>query len=159
MSRGLRVRGAHRYAQQDRRYGCPVARMIGIDTGKNTLHFDWSGREGCDRFAREGLWWPDCSTACQHAAVPDWHRGSNGDNYVARELIALGHEVFCSDRQTGQSTASDRGLRPQHGACITMFWQPPWPTSWHLTHPTLIVLVGISCSCQNRKAGSTGQLP
>jgi hypothetical protein len=51
-------------------------------------------------------------------------------HYVARELIALGHEVFCSDRQTGQSTASDRGLRPQHGARITMFWQPPWPTSW-----------------------------
>jgi transposase len=37
--------------------------------------------------------------------------------------------LFCSDRQTGQSTASDRGSQPRRNACITMFWQPHWPTN------------------------------
>ena len=38
--------------------------------------------------------------------------------------------LFCSDRQTGQSIALDRGSPPRRNGCITMFWQLRSPTSW-----------------------------
>ena len=39
-------------------------------------------------------------------------------------------ELFCSDRQTGQSTALDRGSRPRRNGCIIMFWQLRSRISW-----------------------------
>ena len=38
--------------------------------------------------------------------------------------------LFCSGRQTGQSTALARGSRPRQSACIITCWQLPSPTSW-----------------------------
>ena len=71
MSRELRTRGARRHAHQE---GCCSCRTIGIDTGKNALHLI-----GLDETGAKGFPQPDRGTACQHASVPDRHRGWNGD--------------------------------------------------------------------------------
>ena len=70
-----------------------VASTIGIDTGKNTLHLVGLDEQGTivlrEKLARGRI----ASTARQCAAVPDRHRSWYGTHYVARELIALGHDV------------------------------------------------------------------
>ena len=55
-----------------------IARTIGIDTGKNTLHLIGLDDKGAI-VLREGLSQSDCRAACECAAVPDWYRGRHGD--------------------------------------------------------------------------------
>jgi hypothetical protein len=54
-------------------------RTIGIDTGKNTLHWIGLDQQVDDRFAREACSRPDWCPACQCAAVLDRDRGWYGD--------------------------------------------------------------------------------
>jgi hypothetical protein len=49
-----------------------VARTIGIDTGKNTLHMIGLDEKGA--IVLRGLSDPDCRTICEPAAVPRRHR-------------------------------------------------------------------------------------
>src|SRR4029077_5347958 len=46
-----------------------------------------------NRSTRKGLSDPDCRTICEPAALPRRHRSRHGVSPVARELVALGHEV------------------------------------------------------------------
>jgi hypothetical protein len=66
--------------------------------------------------------------------IGDWWHLDERIEYVTKTAICARSSckapaLFCSDRQTGQSTASDRGSQPRRNACITMFWQPHWPTN------------------------------
>src|SRR5215471_6129504 len=90
VSGGLRARGAHRHA---RKTDAVVARTIGIDTGKNTLHLIGLDEKGAiilrEKLSRGRI-------AARLANVPRCLIGIEAGmatHYVARELIALGHEV------------------------------------------------------------------
>ena len=52
-----------------------VARTIGIDTGKNTLHMVGLDETGAI-IRREKV--SNCHTACERAAMPDWDRSRHG---------------------------------------------------------------------------------
>ena len=54
-----------------------VARTIGIDTGKNTLHVIGLDEKGAI-VLREKVSDPDYRTICECAALPHWHRSRHG---------------------------------------------------------------------------------
>ena len=56
-----------------------VACTIGIDTGKNTLHLIGLDDRGAIVLREKLDSRPDCSTACECAAVPNRYRGRHGD--------------------------------------------------------------------------------
>src|SRR5215472_12563460 len=90
VSGGLRARGAHRHA---RKTDAVVARTIGIDTGKNTLHLIGLDEKGAiilrEKLSRGRI-------VARLANTPRCLIGIEAGmatHYVARKLIALGHEV------------------------------------------------------------------
>jgi hypothetical protein len=51
---------------------------IGIDTGKNTLHMVGLDETGAIILREKVSRRPNCHTACERAAMPDWDRSRHG---------------------------------------------------------------------------------
>jgi hypothetical protein len=72
------------------RTAATVARTIGIDTGKNTLHLIGLDDKGANRFAGEDFTRSDYSLANVPRCLIGIEAGM-ATHYVARELSVLGH--------------------------------------------------------------------
>jgi hypothetical protein len=88
--RSFEARGAHRHVEADERLAIST---IGIDTGKNTLHMIDLDEKGAiilrEKIARHRI-------AARLVNVPPCLVGIEvgmATHYMARELVALGHEV------------------------------------------------------------------
>ena len=120
-----------------------IARTIGIDTGKNTLHLIGLDDRGAivlrekltrgriaARLANVPQCLIGCRSRCQQAIGRSLGASASAAIATCARCSCRALELFCSDRQTGQSTALDRGSRPRRNGCIIMFWQLRSRISW-----------------------------
>ena len=86
-----------------------VVRTIGIDTGKNTLHYDWPGWEGRDRSTRKGLRSRSARLVERSATCLIGIEAGMATHHMSRDLLALGHEV----KQVPPTMCQAVSARPQ----------------------------------------------